>query len=196
MADPGDASRAHKASLRSRFLAARAALSDVQRAESSAAVCRRLGMLGELEPARATLGFATFGTEPSIDAHLETLLERGHGVFLPWVDGDELGIARVRDLDADLVPGWRGVREPRASGRRRARPDRLDAAIVPGVAFDRQGHRLGYGGGHFDRLLAQLNADAVVVGVCFAVGLAEQLPTEEHDRGVDLVVTEDEVVRC
>jgi 5-formyltetrahydrofolate cyclo-ligase len=110
--------------------------------------------------------------------------------------GEDLAIARVRDLAADLAPGWRGVREPRSSGRRPARVERLDAAIVPGVAFDRRGHRLGYGGGHFDRLLARLRPAAVAVGVAFDTQLVEEIPTEPWDRAVDFVVTESGLLRC
>lgn len=193
--DDTDAARADKMALRTRFLGARAALSDPERDEASARVCRTLVGLPELAGMRAVLGYASFGTELRLDGYLEHLVETGAGVFLPWVEGERLEIARVRDLAADLAPGWGGVREPRVSGRRPARPDRLDAAIVPGVAFDRAGGRLGYGGGHFDRLLAALAPDAVTVGVCFGVQLAEQLPTERHDRRVDVVVTEREVIR-
>lgn len=184
-----------KAALRRRFLAARAALPEPIRDEASAQICTRLRALAQLERARALLAYAAFGAEVRIDPYLQGRLEAGVGVLLPWIDGDDLGIARIRDLGADLAPGARGVREPRASGRRRARPDRVDAAIIPGVAFDRHGTRLGYGGGHFDRLLARLRPATLRVGVCFSVQLAELLPAQPHDQPVDVVVTEQEVVR-
>jgi 5-formyltetrahydrofolate cyclo-ligase len=145
--------------------------------------------------ARAVLAYAAFGAEVDLDPVLRVLLRRGAGVLLPWVDGPTLGIARIRDLDADLAPGWRGVREPRVSGRRPARPDRVDAALVPLVAFDAAGHRLGHGGGHFDRLLARLAPGVPRIGVAFAVQQIPSVPSEAHDVPLDMVVTEAGVTR-
>lgn len=187
--------KAAKTTLRSAVLAARAALPAEQRAAASAVVHRRLQGLPELRAARAVLAYAAFGAEVDLDPWLQALLATGAGVFLPWVDGQQLGIARVCDLDADLVPGWRGVREPRAIGRRPARPDRLDAVVTPGVAFDRSGRRLGYGGGHFDRLLSTLRPETPVVGVAFEIQIIDAVPTATHDRAVDVVVTEAAVYR-
>jgi 5-formyltetrahydrofolate cyclo-ligase len=184
-----------KAALRSAVLAARAAVPTEQRALASAVIRRRLEVLPELRRARAVLAYAAFGAEVDLDPWLGTLLAAGAGVFLPWVDGSRLGIARVCDLEADLVPGWRGVREPRAIGRRPARPDRIDAVVAPGVAFDCFGHRLGYGGGHFDWLLTMLRPQTPVIGVAFEVQIVDTVPTAAHDRRVDVVVTERAVYR-
>jgi len=182
-----------KAALRHRLLAARAALSGEQRARDSAAVCARLIALPELRGARAVLAYAAFGSEIDLDAFLVQLLAREVGVFLPWVDGQGLGIARISDLTADLAPGWRGVREPR--GLRAASPDRLDAIVVPGVGFDAAGGRLGYGGGHFDRLIADLRPGTPVVGVAHDVQLVDAVPLEPHDRRADVVVTPTSILR-
>lgn len=187
--------KAAKATLRSVALTARAAMPAERRAVASAAVRRRLEDLAELRRARAVLAYAAFGAEVDLDPWLQALLAAGAGVFLPWVDGSRLGISRVCDLEADLVPGWRGVREPRAIGRRPARPDRLDAVVTPGVAFDRSGRRLGYGGGHFDRLLTMLRPETPVVGVAFEVQIFDAVPTDAHDRPVNVVVTEQAVYR-
>ncbi|CAN5311398.1 5-formyltetrahydrofolate cyclo-ligase [soil metagenome] len=186
---------AAKAALRSRVLAARADLPVVQRAAACVALHRRLLGLEELARARAVLAYAAFGAEADLDPVLRVLLERGAGVLLPWVDGPTLGIARIRDLDADLAPGWRGVREPRVSGRHPARPDRVDVALVPLVAFDAEGHRLGYGGGHFDRLLARLAPGVPRIGVAFAVQQIASVPAEVHDVPLDMVVTEAGITR-
>jgi 5-formyltetrahydrofolate cyclo-ligase len=184
-----------KPQLRSRLLAARSGFGAPARARATARICERLRTLPEVATARALIGYAAFGSEVDIDEVLAEALARGAGVLLPWVEGDELGIARIRDLSADLVPGWRGVREPRTSGRRPARPDRVDAAVVPGVGFDRRGNRLGYGGGHFDRLLARLKPGTPVIGVAFDVQILDALPSEPHDIKVDMLVTETMTLR-
>jgi 5-formyltetrahydrofolate cyclo-ligase len=75
------------------------------------------------------------------------------------------------------------------------RPDAVDMAVVPGLAFDAGGGRLGYGGGHFDRLLTELPRNVHVVGVAFDVQLTSRVPMTRDDRHVDLVVTERRVLR-
>ncbi len=67
---------------------------------------------------------------------------------------------------------------------------------MPGVAFDRSGHRLGYGGGFYDRFLARLPARALRIGVAFDQQVLDELPAEEHDQPVDLVVTPSEVLHA
>ena len=184
-----------KADLRRNVLDARAVLSLTERRTASATIRRHLARLPEVQRTRAVLAYAAFGAEVDLDPLLRRLIERGAGVLLPWVDGPRLHVARIRDLDGDLAPGWRGVREPRSSGRRAARPDRVDLALVPLVAFDDDGHRLGYGGGHFDRLLGELAPGTPRIGVAFSVQRLSRIPTEDHDIGLDAVVTESGLTR-
>lgn len=187
---------ADKHALRKRLLVERAALPLAARAEASAAIARRLETLQELAQARAVLGYAAFGAEVDLDGYLAARLAHGRQVYLPWVDGDDLRAARVADLAGALAPGWRGVREPCPRARTEADPTVLDAVVVPGIAFDRRGHRLGYGGGHFDRLLSRLRSGTFVVGVAFDAQLVDAVPVEEHDVPVDAVVTESCTVRA
>ena len=179
--------------MRARLIAVREAVSDLSAA--STAVCARLDRLPELAGRRAVSGFAATEREVSIDASLRRLLGDGVTVCLPWVQGPDLGMSAVADLDADVLPGYRGVREPIAERRRPLRPAAIEAAIVPGVGFDAAGNRLGYGGGHFDRFLARLPRGAVVVGVALDEQVVEAIPVEEHDRAVDVLVTPTRTLR-
>lgn len=193
---PTTSPAAAKAALRARMLAARAALPPSLRAAAARRIRAQLRGVRELWTAERVLAYAAIGAEVDLDDYLAELANRhGGGLHLPWVDGDELLAARVDDLQADLRPGWRGVREPAPEGRAATPLAELDAVIAPGVAFDRLGHRLGYGGGHFDRLLAGLRADTVVVGVAFDVQVVDDVPVEAHDVSVDVVVTESRTLR-
>lgn len=184
-----------KATLRQRVLAARGALPPSARAAAARTITQRLLRLPELAGAGNVLGYAAFGSEVDLDDFLRHLLATGVGVHLPWVDGHRLGVSAIGDLATDLAPGWRGVREP-PPGRRDARQPRLlDAVVAPGVAFDRRGTRLGYGGGHFDRLIGRLRPGVPVIGVAFSMQILDLVPREAHDRTMDVVVTETEVVR-
>jgi 5-formyltetrahydrofolate cyclo-ligase len=130
--------------------------------------------------ARTVLGYASFGDEVDVDPLLAELRARGVRVQLPFVTTGGLETAEV-PTSSDLVSGYRGVREPSPDGRVVAEARDVDVAIVPGVAFDPTGARLGYGGGHFDRLLPRLRPDAVLVGVAYAVQVVDVLPVEAHD---------------
>lgn len=186
---------ARKSALRRRVLAARAALPAGVRRTAASAVRQRLSALEEVDRALTILGYAAFASELDLDPLLTELAARGRGVFLPRVEGDRLEIVRVRDLATELAPGFRGVREPRPTGRPPARIDRLQAVLAPGVAFDEHGRRLGYGGGYFDRLLSQLQPGIPVIGVAFEIQLLADVPVEPHDRKVDIVVTESRTLR-
>ncbi len=177
------------------MVATRAALPPALRREASAAVCARLARLPELAGARAVLGYAATLTEVDVDAFLRALAAAGARLHLPWVDGERLGVAEVADLN-ELTAGWRGVREPPPGGRRAVRPSLLDAVVAPGVAFDAAGRRLGAGGGHFDRLLAQLGRGVPVIGVAFDEQVVDTVPVAAHDRRVDVVVTPTRTLRA
>lgn len=184
-----------KSALRRRLLASRAAMAEPARRVASARIRMLLMTLPELTSARALLAFAPTPVEVDIDPLLRERLAAGVDLLVPWVEGSELRLGLVRDLDADLEAGWRGVREPRARARRPAPPRLVEAALVPGVGFDARGHRLGHGGGHFDRLLAGVSPRAPLVGVAYACQLVAEVPVEEHDVALDAVVTEAGVVR-
>lgn len=125
-------------------------------------------------------------------------LATGKHVVIPYCTKDEqgqnkLGLWRLEDF-AELVPGMWGILEPPKQrwgelGKEVA-PERLDCVMVPGVAFDRNGGRLGNGAGYYDRLLKSVRADAVLIGVCFESQLVEQVVTEVHDVSMDIVMTE------
>ena len=149
--------------------------------------------LPEIERARVVLAFASFGREIPTDPLLERLLSAGKSVVLPYVDAADgaMRAAAIRSLD-DLVPGYRGIREPSE----RLPAAAVEAAVVPGVAFDARGGRLGYGGGFYDRYLEDIAGGVPIIGVCFDVQVVDEVPVEAHDRRVDIVATERRVIRC
>jgi len=177
-----------KADLRGRLLATRRGLGTGERERSSRAIRGHLAALPAVRQATTVLGYAATDAEVDLDPLLAALLDEGRTVALPVVDGARLRLAAVTDLDSDLVLGHLGVREPRR-GCAAVPESTIGVALVPGVAFDRDGGRLGYGGGHFDRLLAELDAPAI--GVAFHAQLIQRVPLRPHDVRMDLVVTED-----
>lgn len=153
----------------------------------------RLLTLPELEGVRCVALYAATAWEVGLEQVAAELLRRHVRLAFPRVVGDELGLLAVEDL-ATLSPGYRGIPEPEPGGERVPVAD-VDVFLVPGLLFDRAGHRLGRGGGHYDRLLRGARPDALRVGICYAERLVAEVPAEEMDVSMDLIVTEAEVLR-
>lgn len=135
--------------------------------------------------------FASFGSEIPTEDLIAGLRARGHRVLLPIVEGEELEAVRFEPGDP-MVQTTYGPREP--AGRVPVDPDEIDVVIIPGLAFDRWGKRLGYGGAYYDRYLPRLATHAVKVGVGFHQQLVRSVPSDRHDVRLDVVVTDRDVI--
>jgi 5-formyltetrahydrofolate cyclo-ligase len=175
-----------KAALRVAALAARRSLRTGERATASQAVVERLTGLPELRHAQVVLLYAALTEETDIGAVIAPLHERGARTVFPRVHGDRLELVAASDLRT-LQLGYRGIQEPVGPA---VDPATIDVVLVPGVAFDPHGGRLGQGGGHYDRLLATLPSGTVRIGVCFAAQVVPVVPRDDHDLPVDIVVTD------
>ena len=114
-------------------------------------------------------------------------------IYYPRVAGDELDFFEVCTLD-ELVRGAFGVAEPVSA--EQISIAGLDLLMVPGVAFDLRGYRLGYGHGFYDRLLVEKPAGTISVGLCFNLQLHDSLPIEAHDQALDYIATETRFIPC
>jgi 5-formyltetrahydrofolate cyclo-ligase len=164
---------------------ARARITGPRRTAATRAVVGNLLALPEVAGAARVLLTVAVGTELDLAGLRTALLARGTTVALPVVVGDGLVAVDVGD-STPLQPGWRGVPEP--LGPPSSGPP--DVVVVPALALDRRGGRLGYGGGHFDRFLAGPAHGAVAIGAVFDDQLVARVPVQPHDVHVDVVVTE------
>lgn len=159
------------------------------RRRKSEVIRRKLCRLAVFRKAKAVLCYVSLPYEVETRRLIEQMLASGKRVIVPRVQGRTLLLSEVHDPVADLAPGAFGVLEPTPKTIRPVRPDELDLALVPGLAFDRRGHRLGHGHGYFDRLLARLPETVPTVGLCFSFQLLDCLPTHPHDQAVDALVS-------
>lgn len=180
-----------KTRLRREILARRDA--ELERPRRSGAVVQRILNLPEYEAAALVSAFVGVGTEVDTLPLIETALARGKRVAVPWVDGRVL---RLFDLVrvGDLAPAPFGLLEPppdlRADASREVTPAEVDLFVVPGVAFDRAGGRLGHGRGYYDGLLARARAGVPFVAAAFECQLVERVPMSPRDVPIDMVATE------
>ena len=158
------------------------------RRRKSEVIWRKLARLAVFRRARTVLCYVALPYEVDTWSFLQRMLESGKRVVVPRVAGRRLALSQVRDLTRDLAPGAFGVWEPKPAITRPVPRKALDVALVPGLAFDRRGHRLGHGGGYFDRLLASLPPTTTTVGLCFRFQLLDRLPISSHDHAVQTVL--------
>jgi len=175
-----------KSDLRQKIRAALEKISPAARAEKSVRLCERLR--SRLENARTILFFAPLADEPDVWPALETALAAGKIVALPRFDRETKNYVacQVQNLSEDLVSGQFGIREPRNSCP--VLPlNRLDLILVPGVAFDPQGRRLGRGKGFYDQLLAEVRG--ITCGVAFDEQIVDAVPVAPHDVTLNCILT-------
>ena len=183
-----------KRQVRGRVREARDALSAAERAVSSTEIARRFMDLPEVAGARAVMLFSSFGSEADTAQIIEGLAVQGVTTALPRIVEGELQVRSYAPGDETIQTSF-GAREP-AEGAI-LDPTSLDVVLTPGVAFDRSGRRIGYGGGFYDRFLLHTRPGATRIGICFGVQLLdEELPAASFDLPVEIVVTESETLRC
>jgi 5-formyltetrahydrofolate cyclo-ligase len=164
-------------------------LSEKDRAAESRSIVRRIREHLP-EDLQVLCAYMPMPTEPDIRPLIETLLTRSVRVYLPRTEGKAFTFRRVTDLD-HLEKGPFGVLEPQTETEE-LDPTVVQLALVPGVAFDPLGNRLGRGNGGYDRWLADLrtaNATAQAWGIAFDCQMVNIIPTQPHDAKVDAMVT-------
>ncbi len=190
---PSNRLKSAKRALRREILARRDALPPGERAERSRLIAERLLELPELVDAHTVLAFSSFGSEVDTEPIVDALIGRGIRLMLPRIDDGEIAAVTFRPGDEVAVTGF-GALEPSAG--EVVADTELDLLVTPGVAFDRQGFRVGYGGGYYDRLFRRTRPDATRVAVAFAMQVVAEVPHGYADLPVDGVVTESELIRC
>ena len=145
------------------------------------------------------LCYAAIDGEVDTSPILSQALADGKRVAVPVAlrRGSRLVPVEIRDSRKDLSSrGLFGVPQPARTAGRQVPPEKLEFILMPGVAFDRRGRRLGRGRGYFDRFLSQVPASVPRVGLAFGFQVVRAVPFEPHDQPVRMVITDKEVIRC
>jgi 5-formyltetrahydrofolate cyclo-ligase len=183
--------RQKKKQLRQQLTAMRNNLLEVD--SFSRLIWEKLFALPELSKARTVMTYLNFGNEVRTLEYVSELWKLGKQAVVPYCIAKELRLFRLERIE-ELSSGMWGILEPKPEWRERAdrRVDatELDLIIVPGVAFDRRGGRLGFGKGYYDRFLQNVRADAVKIALAFQCQLVEEIPMTERDVRMDKVITE------
>jgi 5-formyltetrahydrofolate cyclo-ligase len=183
-----------KASLRKEILAKRNRIPVSVKKVKDRAIEDRLFELDEIKHAKTVFFFASFRSEVETSGMIRRSLKEGKTVVLPRVEGTAIGLYRITG-PGELIPGCMKIPEPSVlTDDRKVRINDVDAIIVPGAAFDRSGNRIGYGGGFYDRLLAQLQKPVPVIAPAYEEQVIDVVPADSHDKKVSIIVTDRRVI--
>ena len=129
---------------------------------------------------------------------IKKALENGKRVIVPISEIEErnLSLSELKDYDSELEPGTFNILEPKREFRRLVSPDELDLIIVPGVAFDPSGNRLGRGMGFYDRFLKKVKDNIPIIGLAYDFQVLEKIPANKTDIKVNKIITERRITEC
>lgn len=183
-----NAVRSEKQLLRKKLIAAHRRLDRVTRAEYDRRIIKRLFCLPYWALTGTLFCYVGIGWEIATEELIDAAILSGRRVAVPLCLPDGMMEAHeIRSLD-ELIPGAYGIPEPRRESPVLT-PEAFDLAVIPAVAFDRTGCRLGRGGGYYDRYLGKLRG--VRAGLCYEQFLLPAVPQEAHDIKMDYVITEE-----
>jgi 5-formyltetrahydrofolate cyclo-ligase len=182
-----------KTALRARMRAVRSAIPAEKRALLAGRIEARLADLPEMRRAQTVLLFYSFGSEVPTAGIARSLLDGGRRVLLPYLEESSMEAAELRADQSPITSAY-GPKEP--PERVAVDPSEVDIVVTPGLGFDREGYRIGYGGGHYDRYLSRLGPHATRIGIGFDAQVLEAVPHGERDERLDFVVTDRETIDC
>lgn len=194
MSAPIPDTRRRKSELRATLREARRAIPPAEREALSAVICDRAAGLPVFRAAGTVHAYVGVADEVRTLSLLEDAWRGGKRVVCPRIGiGGRLESRQIRSPE-DLVAGPRGLRQPDPETTVLVPPGEIDLVVVPGIGFDRQGRRLGFGGGYYDRFLSSTRASRL--GLAFSLQIVDRIPQGPGDEPVHWIVTERETIAC
>jgi len=188
--------RVSKDAIRKEMLQKRRALPLAERRSRSLSISRRLLSASVFQRAVSLQVYLSNSEEVQTDGIIQAAHCLKKQVVVPVLDRKRrMFFSRLERLKPEVLEqGPFGIRQPRLKFQKKVAPAEIGLWIIPGLAFDPQGHRIGYGGGYYDRVLESLGAP--LLGLAFECQIMDHLPVEATDRPVDQVVTESRTIFC
>ena len=193
-----------KNKIRKDLLKQRDAITPEQKILKESAIEERLFCLDAFKQATSILLYVSFRSEVDTRRYLDDVIKLNKKLVLPAVDSKhrKLNLYEVRDI-SELEPGYMGILEPRAIDGMSVTLKDIDLVIIPGTGFDRNGNRLGYGSGYYDKLLSYeskqlsgVDKHITTIALAFEEQVGDDIPAEPHDINVDMIVTDKRLIKC
>ena len=184
-----------KEELREKYRKIRAQIPSETRKHADSQIAERLFNRPEYRDARIIYCYMSFKDEADTASIIDESLRLGKQVALPRVSGKRKMEFFFISGQKDLVTGFMGIKEPAGYCLEASAPSEDALVLLPGLAFDRSGARLGYGGGFYDTYLAK-HAGCKKAALAYSAQIAPEIPTESVDVKTDMIITEKELIIC
>lgn len=171
-------------------------MAEVERKQKNEAIARNILSLPVYQDSATIMMYLNYWDEVDTGGIAEDTLQAGKRLVIPLCKGDIIIPSEIKHLEEDVQIGMFGIREPRPTNSKTVQPKDIDIILVPGVAFDTQGNRIGFGKGFYDRFLPQLRDDVSIIGLAYSCQVVDKIDAEDHDFKMSLLVTENGVVYC
>ncbi|WP_040215154.1 5-formyltetrahydrofolate cyclo-ligase [Clostridium polynesiense] len=179
-----------KKDVRKKIIAQRDILSEEEIRERSEIIKNKLFDIDEYKNAKNIFLFTSFGSEVDTHEIIRQALRQGKRVAVPRVNKEtKLMEAKIIDNLEDMAEGYYGILEPSEAAEEMS-PESIDLIIMPGVAFDLKGGRIGYGAGFYDKFLKEVSESTPKIAIAYELQLIEEVPMESYDVRIDGVITE------
>ncbi|MGA1842488.1 MAG: 5-formyltetrahydrofolate cyclo-ligase [bacterium] len=186
-----------KAAIRKLFISKRDNLTSSERQGKSLLIANRLLNLDEFRKAKTCLLYASFRSEVITEHLIPLILREEKRLAFPIIDkkSNRLLLSEIKNGIEDLIPSTYGIKEPMPERARLISVDEIDLFLIPGVAFDLSGTRLGFGGGYYDRLLAKIQKKPIMA-LAYEIQITSNLPCGPFDIKMKKIITESRVIDC
>ncbi|WIV13471.1 5-formyltetrahydrofolate cyclo-ligase [Proteiniborus sp. MB09-C3] len=187
-----------KKSLRSEILSKRKSLSKEELIEKSTAISKLLFSTDKYKSSNYIMCYIDFRNEVKTEEIIKTSLKEGKNIIIPIsvVETRQLILSQLLDYDKELEAGTYGILEPKKEFIREVNPELIDLVLMPGVAFDRRGYRIGYGGGYYDRFLTRIHKSVPKIALAFELQMVPHVREGRYDVPVDYIITENEIIKA
>ena len=185
----------NKEEQREKILEIRNSLSDKEVKQKSRLIKKKLFSTEEYKQAQTILIYINFNNEVRTKTIVKKMLTEDKRVIVPITNSqaNKLDLSELKDFETELAPSSYGILEPKPEFRRLISAEELDLIIAPGVGFDEECNRLGYGGGYYDRLLASV-PQVTTIALAFFNQITDQIITSSYDQKVDQIITEKKTI--
>lgn len=183
--------------LRKKILQKRAELSTENIVNYSNIIENKLYKMDYYKNAKTIMSFISFGDEIITHEIIKNSIKNGKSVVVPITipETKELKVSKILDF-SELEIGYYNILTPKKDFLRFIDFNTIDLVLVPGVVFARDGYRVGYGGGYYDRFLSKFKEKINTIGLAFDLQIVEEVPKDSFDIPVDFIITEKETINC
>ena len=184
-----------KDTIRNKILNQRKEMSVEEVNKKSVLIQERLYATQHYDSARTIMTYVDIQNEVETRSIISRALQEGKNIVVP-VCGPDYSLLPIKiDSFDELESGTMGILEPRKR-KSIVEARKLDLILVPGIAFDREGNRLGYGLSYYDRFMENLSPSTVTIALAYEFQVVPQVPVEGHDQKVNMIITENEIIKC